>query len=114
VPGGWHEAEESSRWTSGPASVWLRLGAKVDATLMHVNPTAERFPVSFTADGTRLGDVMLERGTWTEVSFDVPQAMRGHVSRVTISPERTWSPAEHGTKDDLRTLGVSVRKIASS
>ena len=113
VPGGWHEAEESSRWTNGPASAWLRLGAKVEATLMHVNPTAERIPVSFTADGVRLGEVKLERGTWTDVSFDVPQSLREHVARVTITPERTWSPAEHGVKEDLRTLGVSVRKIAS-
>jgi len=50
---------------------------------------------------------------FTDASFDVPEQLRGRVARVTISPERTWSPAEHGTKDDLRTLGVSVRKIAS-
>ena len=113
VPGGWNEAEESSRWTSGAASVWLRLGAKVEATLMHVNPTAERIPVSFRADDATLGVLQLERGKWTDASFDVPEQLRGRVARVTISPERTWSPAEHGTKDDLRTLGVSVRKIAS-
>jgi len=80
---------------------------------MHVNPTAERIPVSFRADDATLGVLQLERGKWTDASFDVPQSLRGRVARVTIAPERTWSPAEHGTKDDLRTLGVSVRKIAS-
>ena len=90
----------SGRFSASISEACLRLGAKVEATLMHVNPTAERIPVSFSADDTPLGEVQLERGKWTDVSFDVPRSMRGHVARVTITPDRTWSPAEHGTKDD--------------
>jgi hypothetical protein len=114
VPGGWHAPEESSRWTNGPASVWLRLGSKIEANLLHDEPNADPLKVTFKVDGTTIGDATLARGKFTDVSVDVPANLRGTVARVTIVPERTWSPEDHGSKDDVRTLGVSVRKIAST
>jgi SAM-dependent methyltransferase len=113
VPGGWHAPEESSRWTNGPASVWLRLGERIDANLLHDEPNADQLKVTFKVDGTTVGDAVLDRGKFIDVSVAVPAHLRGTIARVTIVPERTWSPADHGVKDDVRTLGVSVRKIAS-
>lgn len=113
IPGGWHAPEESSRWTSGPAAVWLRLGSKIEAELLHFEPKTDRLKVQFMIDRTAVGAVDVPHGAFTTVSVDVPPALRGMIARVTIVPERTWSPVDHGVRDDTRTLGVSVRKIAS-
>ncbi len=113
VPGGWHAPEESSRWTSGPASVWLNLGSRIDANLLHDEPNGGPLSVTFMVDATTIGEVTLDSGKFTDVSVDIPAPLRGTVARVTIAPARTWSPHDHGVSDDMRTLGVSVRKIAS-
>ena len=113
VPGGWHEPEESSRWTEASASVWLRLGSKLEANLLSDEPKSEPLAVEFVIDGRKIGTVSLPRGVWTDVSLDVPAELRGTIARVTIVPARTWSPAAHGVRDDVRELGVSVRKVAS-
>lgn len=114
VPGGWHDPEPSSRWTTGAASVWIRLGDRVEANLLHDEPGDRKLRVTFAVDATTLGTVTLEPHTWTDVSVDVPAALRGQNARLTIAPERTWTPLEHGVRHDMRTLGVSVRKIASA
>ena len=114
VPGGWHAPEESSRWTKGDAALWLRLGSLVEATLLHDEPDGSPLPVTFRVDGTVLGTVTLPPRTWADVSVDVPPALRGRVARLCISPARTWSPADHGVRDDVRRLGVSARQVAST
>ena len=91
VPGGWHAPEESSRWTKGDAALWLRLGSTVAADLLHDEPDGPPLAVTFRADGTVLGTVTLPPRTWTEVSVDVPAALRGRVARLVIAPARTWS-----------------------
>jgi SAM-dependent methyltransferase len=113
VPGGWNDPEESSRWTKEAASVWLRLGSKLEANLLHDEPGDRVLRVSMRVDRTPLGTVTVAPHAWTDVSLDVPQTLRGTIARVTLVPERTWSPAEHGVRDDARTLGVSVRRIES-
>ena len=114
VPGGWHAPEASSRWTNGPASVFLRLGSKIEVNLLHDEPNGATLPVSLLVDAASIGTVQVPPHGFTDISFDVPPALRGTVARVTIAPARTWSPADHGVRDDVRTLGVSVRKIAST
>ena len=114
VPGGWHAPEESSRWTSGAASLWLRLGSKIEANLLHDEPNGSDLPVSLRVDAADLGTVTLPPHKWQDVPVQVPAHLRGTIARVTIAPSRTWSPADHGVRDDVRTLGVSVRKVASS
>jgi hypothetical protein len=94
--------------------VWLRLGSRVEANLLHDEPGDRALDVAFRIDGTTLGTVTLAPHAWTDVSVDVPPALRGNVARLTIAPERTWSPLDHGVKDDARTLGVSVRKVSSA
>ena len=113
VPGGWHAPEESSRWTSGAASVWIRLGARVEAALLHDEPGDSSLRVTLRADRDELGTASLAAHRWTDVVLDVPAHLRGTVARLTLAPERTWSPADHGVRDDTRTLGVSVRKVES-
>lgn len=114
VPGGWHAPEASSRWTRERAAVWLRLGSRVELNLLHDEPGGAALDVAVKVDGATLGTVTLARGAWTDVSVDVPPALRGAVARLVIEPARTWSPADHGVREDTRTLGVSVRRIASS
>lgn len=114
VPGGWYEPEETSRWTSGAASVWLRLGSRIEANLLHDEPGDAPLRVAFGVDGKTLDTVEVAPHVWTDVAVAVPERLRGSVARVTLAPERTWSPIDHGVRDDTRTLGVSVRKIASS
>lgn len=114
VPGGWNDAEETSRWTKASASVWIRLGSTVEANLLHDEPGDRTLAVTFRVDGTVLGSVTLAPHAWTDVPVDVPAALRGRTARLDIVPERTWSPIEHGVRDDMRTLGVSVRRIAST
>jgi SAM-dependent methyltransferase len=113
VPGGWHAAEESSRWTKETASVWLRLAQRVELNLLHDEPGGAPLPVRVHVDGRDLGTVTVAPHAWTDVTVDVPADLRGSVRRLTIAPARTWSPLDHGARGDVRTLGVSVRRIAS-
>src|SRR4051812_9466351 len=112
VPGGWHAPEESSRWTGASASVWLRLGNKIEAELLSDEPKTDQLKVEFKVDARTLGKVEIAPHAWTNVSLDVPADLRGTIARVTIVPARTWSPIAHGSRGDMRELGVSVRKIA--
>ena len=114
VPGGWHEPEGVSRWTGSSASVWLRLGRKIEAELLSDEPDSKPLDVDFDIDGRKIGKASIARGSWQSVSIDVPADLRGTVARVTIRPSRTWSPIAHGATGDMRELGVSVRRIASA
>ena len=114
VPGGWHEAEGVSRWTGASASVWLRLGSTIEADLLADEPKTGDLGVAFKVDARTLGTVAVAPHKWTHVAIDVPADLRNTVARVTIVPERTWSPIAHGVAGDMRELGVSVRKIAST
>ena len=114
IPGGWHAPEETSRWTKSAASVWIRLGTRLEASLLNDEPNGSPLEVAFSADGASLGTVTVPPREWTEVSLDVPQELRGRVARLVIAPARTWSPFDHGSRGDTRDLGVSVRRIASA
>ena len=114
IAGGWHDPEQTSRWTKDAASAWLRLGSRVEANLLHDEPGDRPLRVTFLVDRTELGTVTVPPHAWTDIAVDVPPALSGQFVRLTIRPERTWSPLDHGVKDDMRELGVSVRKIAST
>lgn len=115
IPGGWNEVEGTeSRWTSGRAGVWLTLGSRVTASVLHDEPGAAPLTCAIAIDGTRIGSTDLPPHAWTEITAEVPDAYRGTVQRVYLEPARTWSPFDHGTRQDMRTLGVSVRRIEST
>ena len=54
---------------------------------------------------------------WAYTFFARRRALLNRATRLlwgpVLEPERTWSPMDHGVRGDTRTLGVSVRKIAS-
>ncbi|MDQ2951476.1 MAG: hypothetical protein M3R54_04365, partial [Chloroflexota bacterium] len=114
IPGGWHAPEETSRWTMRSASVWIRLGTRLEANLLNDEPEGGPLEVAISADGTPLGTATVPPHEWTDIVLDVPEALRGSVARLTIAPARTWSPFDHGSRGDTRELGVSVRRIASA
>jgi hypothetical protein len=140
IPGGWHAAEAGSRWTAGRAGVWLRLRSRIRAEVLHDEPASEPrsaaagggepdrgaaaggaadggalgsapLEVSIAVERTRVGAGTLAPHVWGEIAADVPAEFRGTVQRVFLEPARTWTPGDHGVRDDLRTLGVSVRRI---
>ena len=120
IPGGWHPPEADSRWSTARAGVWLRLGSRIRAEALHDEPAGEvtgratvaaPLAVSIAVERTQIGAGTLIPHVWGEIAADVPAALRGTVQRVYLEPARTWSPGDHGVRDDLRTLGVSVRRI---
>ncbi|MBM4420083.1 MAG: class I SAM-dependent methyltransferase [Chloroflexi bacterium] len=113
IPGGWHAAESGSRWTSGRAGVWLRLGSRLSADVLHDEPGQASVAIGLDAERRRLATATVTPHAWTTVSAEVPESLRGTVQRVFLDPARTWSPAEHGVRDDQRRLGVSVRRFWS-
>jgi len=114
LPGGWNAVEgPESRWTAGKAGVWLRLGDSVQATVLHDEPGDRAMKCALTIEGERVGESKLTPHVWTDIAFPVPERYRGTVQRVYLEPERTWSPIDHGVREDTRTLGLSVRRIES-
>ncbi|HTH70338.1 MAG TPA: class I SAM-dependent methyltransferase [Candidatus Saccharimonadales bacterium] len=114
IPGGWNEREGAeSRWTAGRAGVWLRLGSTVTASVLHDEPGDARLVCALSIEGEQIASAELPAHTWTDISAAVPERYRGTIQRVYLEPARTWSPFDHGTREDMRTLGVSVRRIAS-
>ena len=114
IPGGWNAIEgPESRWTNGRAGVWLRLGSRITASVLHDEPTGAALPCAVLIEGERIGGADLPAHAWTDVTAAVPERYRGTVQRVYLEPARTWSPFDHGTRQDMRTLGVSVRRIWS-
>src|SRR5207248_1372168 len=114
IPGGWNAIEgPESRWTAGRAGVWLRLGSTVTATVLHDEPEAGPLICAVTIEHEQIGSAELAPHTWTDIAASVPERYRGTIQRVYLEPARTWSPFDHGTREDMRTLGVSVRRIAS-
>ena len=111
IPGGWHGAESGSRWTKERAGVWLRLGSRVRAEVLHDEPDGAPLELAVAVERERIGGGTISARAWSEVAADVPEALRGTVQRVFLAPSRTWSPGDHGVRDDLRALGVSVRRI---
>ena len=115
IPGGWNAIEGSeSRWTTGRAGVWLRLGSTVTATVLHDESTSGPLSCAVSIEGERIGTAELAPQAWTDITASVPERYRGTVQRVYLEPARTWSPFDHGTREDMRTLGVSVRRIEST
>lgn len=118
IPGGWNAVEgPESRWTMGRAGVWLRLAstvtATVTATVLHDEPASGPLTCAIFIEGERIGAAELAPHAWTDITADVPERYRGTIQRVYLEPTRTWSPFDHGTRQDMRTLGVSVRRIES-
>jgi SAM-dependent methyltransferase len=114
IPGGWNAVEgPASRWTTGRAGVWLRLGETVRATVLHDEPGEATLRCAIRIEGEEIGAAELPAHRWTEIEAPVPERYRGTVQRVSLDPARSWSPFEHGTRDDMRRLGVSVRRIES-
>ena len=120
IPGGWHAPEAGSRWTAGRAGVWLRLGSRIRAEVLHDEPASEAnggglgsapLEVGIAVERVRAGAGTLVPHAWGEIAADVPAALQGTVQRVFLEPASTWTPGDHGVRDDLRTLGVSVRRI---
>ena len=66
-----------------------------------------------TIEHEQIGSAEIAPHTWTDIAASVPERYRGTIQRVYLEPARTWSPFDHGTREDMRTLGVSVRRIAS-
>ena len=115
IPGGWNDVEgPESRWTGGRAGVWLKLGSRVTATVLHDEPGTAPLECAIAIDGERIGSAELPPHEWTEIAAAVPDRYRGTAQRVYLEPARTWSPFDHGTREDLRTLGVSVRRVEST
>ena len=113
IPGGWHDAESGSRWTNGRGGVWMRLGARLRAEILHDEPGSESSEVSLVIERERLPGTVVAPHAWTEISAEVPEPLRGTVQRVFLESGRTWSPAQHGVRDDQRVLGLSVKRIWS-
>jgi len=114
IPGGWNDVEgPESRWTAGRAGVWLRLGSTVTASVLHDEPGDARLGCALSIEGEQIASAELPAHAWTDISAAVPERYRGTIQRVYLEPARTWSPFDHGTREDMRTLGVSVRRIAS-
>ncbi len=115
LPGGWHEREgEFARWTAARAGVWLRLGSTVRAQVRHSEPDAPPLEVGIAIEGRRIGVGSAPSGSWTEISAEVPESLRGRVLRVFLDCAATWSPADRGEPNDTRELGVSVHRIWST
>jgi SAM-dependent methyltransferase len=112
IPGGWNAVEGAeSRWTTGRAGVWLRLESTLTATVLHDEPGDRDLGCALTIEGEGIGSASLRPHAWTEICAPVPERLRGTVQRVFLEPARTWSPIDHGVRQDTRTLGVSVRRI---
>lgn len=110
--GSWHPSEGAfARWTAQRAGAWLRVGSKVHALVRHGEPNAAPLRVGIVVDRERAGEANAPQGEWTEISADVPAAMRGTVRRVFLECAGTWSPAERGDPNDNRELGISVQRI---
>jgi len=115
IPGGWHEREATgARWTAGRAGVWLRLGTTVRALVRSGEPGSGPLVIGVAIEHSTIGHASARAGEWTEVTADVPTALRGTVQRVYLEAERTWSPATRGDSTDTRDLGVSVQRIWST
>jgi hypothetical protein len=114
IPGGWHDPEgDFARWTGARAGVWLRLGARIVASVRHGQPDGQPLGLRIVVEGTEIANTQVPAAAWTDVSGAVPDAFRGTVQRVYLVPDRTWSPSDHGSSGDMRSLGVSVQRIWS-
>jgi len=101
------------RWIGIDASeVMDKDGSVMIIPMRDGNPAGHKIPtfVRIYVDNILVKVVMLRRGLWYDVKFNIPDVARDKFT-LTISVSRSWIPKKLGINNDTRELGIMVGEI---
>ena len=118
---GWHPIEKTDdgtvRWTHKTAVCVIRVGeksiVKIDATTDSSQCDNQPLSIELLANGKSVGVKEIAVPQYQTLTFELPDEFKGQVTRFSIKCSKSFTPAETYGTNDVRELGIMVRRIAS-